>query len=264
MAVGIPRVRWPKTGVICLHPECESGESKLRTAFARTFCAPDDSGNRTCGVRGFHRAGEDRDDLGASRPARDDGAPEQSVYLADLSGALARRGHRVTFHTRRDDPDLPERVETRRGYNVVQVSAGPPRRLSDDEVLPAMGRSPGPWPQPGRGLPRYRACPLLDVRYRDRARGTPTRPAYGADVSRVGRARAPAPYGIEVGQSRHVGLGELYRRGVRTDSDGPPTLVHLRDSVSRRSLRMGRRQPEAASIASLVWERYCRATVSTH
>jgi D-inositol-3-phosphate glycosyltransferase len=61
------------------------------------------------------------------------------VYLADLSGALARRGHRVTFHTRRDDPDLPERVETRRGYNVVQVSAGPPRRLSDDEVLPAMG-----------------------------------------------------------------------------------------------------------------------------
>jgi hypothetical protein len=49
-----------------------------------------------------------------------------------------------------------------------------------------------------------------------------------------------------------------------TDSDGPPTLVHLRYSVSRRPLRMGRRQPEAASIASLVWERYCWATVSTH
>ena len=41
-----------------------------------------------------------------------------------------------------------------------------------------------------------------------------------------------------------------------------PTRVIAR--VARRSLRMGRRQPEAASIASLVWERYCRATVSTH
>jgi len=41
-----------------------------------------------------------------------------------------------------------------------------------------------------------------------------------------------------------------------------PTRVIAR--VARRSLRMGRRQPEAASIASLVWERYCRTTVSTH
>ena len=41
-----------------------------------------------------------------------------------------------------------------------------------------------------------------------------------------------------------------------------PTRVIAR--VARRSLRMGRRQPEAASIASLVWERYCWTTVSTH
>ena len=41
----------------------------------------------------------------------------------------------------------------------------------------------------------------------------------------------------------HVGLGELYRRGVRTDSDGPPTLVHLRDSVSKAFTPNG---PQAA------------------
>ena len=41
-----------------------------------------------------------------------------------------------------------------------------------------------------------------------------------------------------------------------------PTRLIAR--VARRSLRMGRRQPEAASIASLVWERYCWTTVSTH
>ena len=41
-----------------------------------------------------------------------------------------------------------------------------------------------------------------------------------------------------------------------------PTRLIAR--VARRSLRMGRRQPEAASIAPLVWERYCWTTVSTH
>ena len=200
-----------------------------------------------------------------ARPLVTTGQPEHSVYLADLSGALARRGHRVTFHTRRDDPDLPERVETRRGYNVVQVSAGPPRRLSDDEVLPAMGRSPGPWPQPGRGLPRYRACPLLDVRYRDRARGTRQ-----LDLPTVLTFHGLGAHGLrrhmESKLARAVTWVSASCTGEAsgTDSDGPPTLVHLRGSVSRRSLRMGRRQPEAASIASLVWERYCRATVSTH
>jgi len=41
-----------------------------------------------------------------------------------------------------------------------------------------------------------------------------------------------------------------------------PTRLIAR--VARRSLRMGRRQPEAASIAPLVWERYCWTTVSTY
>lgn len=68
----------------------------------------------------------------------DDG-DEQSVHVADLSAALAQRGHRVTVYTRRDDSDLPERVETPQGYSVIHVPAGPPERLADDELLRAMG-----------------------------------------------------------------------------------------------------------------------------
>ena len=45
----------------------------------------------------------------------------------------------MTVYTRRDDPDLPERVETLQGYNVVHVPAGPPERLADDALLRAMG-----------------------------------------------------------------------------------------------------------------------------
>ena len=66
-------------------------------------------------------------------------AGEQNVHVAELSAALARQGHRVTVYTRRDDPDLPEEVEAPQGYNVVHVPAGPPERLTDDELLRAMG-----------------------------------------------------------------------------------------------------------------------------
>jgi D-inositol-3-phosphate glycosyltransferase len=64
---------------------------------------------------------------------------EQSTHVAELSAALAQRGHRVTVYTRRDDPDLPARVETPQGYTVIHVSAGPAARLADGELLPAMG-----------------------------------------------------------------------------------------------------------------------------
>jgi glycosyltransferase involved in cell wall biosynthesis len=66
-------------------------------------------------------------------------AGAQNLHVADLSAALARRGHAVTVYTRRDDPDLPERVETPQGYNVVHVPAGPPEPLAEDELLRAIG-----------------------------------------------------------------------------------------------------------------------------
>lgn len=71
--------------------------------------------------------------------ATDGDVGEQSVHVAELSAALARRGHQVTVYTRRDDPGVPESVETPQGYNVIHVSAGPPTPLSGDELLSAMG-----------------------------------------------------------------------------------------------------------------------------
>src|SRR4051794_25021302 len=62
----------------------------------------------------------------------------QNVHVAELSSALARRGHDVTVYTRRDDPQLPECVETRHGYSVVHVPAGPARVLPKDELLQYM------------------------------------------------------------------------------------------------------------------------------
>ncbi|BBZ79898.1 glycosyl transferase [Mycolicibacterium anyangense] len=59
----------------------------------------------------------------------------QSVRVAALSAALARRGHEVTVYTRRDDPKLPDRVRGTQGYTVVHVPAGPPRALRRDSTL---------------------------------------------------------------------------------------------------------------------------------
>jgi glycosyltransferase involved in cell wall biosynthesis len=62
----------------------------------------------------------------------------QNVHVAALAAGLARRGHEVTVHTRRDDAALPARVATPDGYDVAHVSAGPPRALPKDELLPHM------------------------------------------------------------------------------------------------------------------------------
>jgi glycosyltransferase involved in cell wall biosynthesis len=64
----------------------------------------------------------------------------QNVYVAELAGRLARRGHRVTVYTRRDSPDLPDQVHTPEGVRVVHVPAGPPGPVPKDELLPYMPR----------------------------------------------------------------------------------------------------------------------------
>lgn len=62
----------------------------------------------------------------------------QNVHVAALASALARRGHEVAVYTRRDDPDLPERVQMLPRVSVVHVPAGPPEALPKDELLPYM------------------------------------------------------------------------------------------------------------------------------
>ncbi|MBT2501138.1 glycosyltransferase [Curtobacterium sp. ISL-83] len=63
----------------------------------------------------------------------------QNVHVAELSGALADRGHQVTVYTRRDDASQPVRVPLRAGVEVVHVDAGPARAVPKDEIFPYMG-----------------------------------------------------------------------------------------------------------------------------
>jgi glycosyltransferase involved in cell wall biosynthesis/phosphoheptose isomerase len=62
----------------------------------------------------------------------------QNVHVAALARSLARRGAEVVVHTRRDDPDLPVRVEMAPGVVVHHVDAGPPAPIAKDELLPFM------------------------------------------------------------------------------------------------------------------------------
>ncbi len=62
----------------------------------------------------------------------------QNVHVACLATALARRGVHVVVHTRRDAPELPDRVPVSPGVEVRHVSAGPAARIPKDELLPHM------------------------------------------------------------------------------------------------------------------------------
>jgi glycosyltransferase involved in cell wall biosynthesis len=63
----------------------------------------------------------------------------QNVAVAELSAALARLGHDVVVYTRRDDPDIPARVDTDKGFAVVHVEAGPATHVPKDQLLQHMG-----------------------------------------------------------------------------------------------------------------------------
>ncbi|MQA95767.1 MAG: glycosyltransferase [Streptosporangiales bacterium] len=62
----------------------------------------------------------------------------QNVHVAALAHALARRGHDVLVHTRRDSPDLPSRVRAGPGVTVHHVPAGPAAPVPKDELPPYM------------------------------------------------------------------------------------------------------------------------------
>jgi D-inositol-3-phosphate glycosyltransferase len=62
----------------------------------------------------------------------------QNVHVAELASALTRAGLEVVVYTRRDAEDLPERVTTPAGYEVVHVPAGPAAPLPKDDLWPLM------------------------------------------------------------------------------------------------------------------------------
>ena len=64
----------------------------------------------------------------------------QNVYVAALSQELARRGVEVVVHTRRDDANLPRRVQLAPRVTVDHVDAGPATHIANpiDNLLPFM------------------------------------------------------------------------------------------------------------------------------
>lgn len=60
----------------------------------------------------------------------------QNVHVLELSRALSRLGHEVTVWTRRDDAALPEQVVVEPGVTVRHVTAGPPRPIGKDQLVP--------------------------------------------------------------------------------------------------------------------------------
>ena len=62
-----------------------------------------------------------------------------TVHVAELSAALARRGHHVSVFNRCAELEVPERVEMPEGYTVLHVAAGPPEHVPADDLLQYMG-----------------------------------------------------------------------------------------------------------------------------
>ena len=64
----------------------------------------------------------------------------QNVHVDSLARALARAGHDVTVHTRRDSAELPARVRIADGVLVEHLDAGPAAPVPRDELLPFVGQ----------------------------------------------------------------------------------------------------------------------------
>ncbi len=58
----------------------------------------------------------------------------QNVYVNELSRHLGRLGHEVDVFTRRDDPETPEVIEWAENVRVVNLRAGPRRRIGKDAM----------------------------------------------------------------------------------------------------------------------------------
>lgn len=137
----------------------------------------------------------------------------QNVHVAELSAALARRGHDVVVYTRRDDPDLPERVETEHGYAVIHVPAGPARVLAKDQLLQYMYAF-------GYYLENHWATETPDVAHAH------------FWMSGLATLRAAQPHHIPTVQTFHA-LGSVKRLHQGVDDTSPDCRVDLETTLAR-------------------------------
>jgi glycosyltransferase involved in cell wall biosynthesis len=135
----------------------------------------------------------------------------QNVHVEALAAGLARRGHEVTVHTRREDPDQPDRVATADGYDVVHVAAGPPRVLPKDDLLRHM-------PEFAAQLRRTWSAEPPDLVH--------------AHFWMSGLASVAAAGAIPVLQTFHA-LGSVKRRHQGAADTSPPQRIELERSLCR-------------------------------
>lgn len=137
----------------------------------------------------------------------------QNVHVAELSSALARRGHDVVVYTRRDDPQLPECVDTAHGYSVVHVPAGPARVLPKDELLQYM----------------YAFARFLDGKWVTDAPDV----AHGHFwMSGVATQRAARPHRVPTVQTFHA-LGLIKRLHQGLDDTSPDCRIGVEARIAR-------------------------------
>ncbi|MEU0970942.1 glycosyltransferase [Streptomyces sp. NPDC005917] len=149
-------------------------------------------------------------------PLAELGGPDaggQNVYVAQLARQLALRGHEVVVYTRRDDPDLPEKVVTHDGVRVVHVPAGPPAPIPKDELLPCM-KEFGAW------LARRWAVEPPDVVHAH---------FWMSGMAAVAGAR---PSGVPVVQTYHA-LGTVKKRYQGAADTSPAERVAIETAVGR-------------------------------
>ena len=135
----------------------------------------------------------------------------QNVHVAALAAGLARRGHAVTVHTRREDPDQPDRVTTADGYDVAHVTAGPAAVLPKDDLLRHM-------PEFAAGLRRKWAQRPPDLVH--------------AHFWMSGLASVAAAGAVPVVQTFHA-LGSVKRRHQGAADTSPPQRIELERSLCR-------------------------------
>jgi glycosyltransferase involved in cell wall biosynthesis len=140
----------------------------------------------------------------------------QNVHVAALAAGLARRGHTVTVHTRREDPGQPDRVTTADGYDVAHVTAGPAAVLPKDDLLRHM-------PEFAAGLRRewaQRPPDLVHAHF------------WMSGLASVAAAGAGAAGAVPVVQTFHA-LGSVKRRHQGAADTSPPQRIELERSLCR-------------------------------
>jgi D-inositol-3-phosphate glycosyltransferase len=142
----------------------------------------------------------------------------QNVLVAQLAAALARRGVEVTVHTRRDGPDLPDRLPMCPGVIVEHVRAGPPEPISKDLLLPHM--------------------PAFARQLRRSWRQRPPAVAHAHFwMSGMASLNAAAPLGLPVAQTFHA-LGVVKRRHQGNADTSPPGRLAEERRIVRRAERI--------------------------